>query len=196
MLYQELPSIESSPLDGWGRWLAPAVVLAAGASAALLLLTIALPVIAGAAVLAGLAGSAFIYWRAPAAAPAAEPLVVGPDYALLGTALGLSGDPVALTSGEGSVLLVNQAYRERFGGAVPPLQLAVGDDARQALDLAQTMAWRDGAGCVAAVEMTAGSSPVEVDRVGAGNDLLLWRFVRSAAPDPVAVATNRLRGRA
>jgi len=29
MLYQELPRIESTPLDGWGRWLAPALIFAA-----------------------------------------------------------------------------------------------------------------------------------------------------------------------
>ena len=195
MLYQELPSIEASPLDGWARWLAPVVVVAAAATAALLLLALGSPLVAGTAAVAGFAGAALMYRRAPATAPT-EPLVPGPDYALVGAALGLSSDPVALTSGEGSVLLVNQAYRERFGGAFAPLDLARGEEARQGLNLAQSMAWRDGAGCVAAVETSAGSSPVEVERAGASGDLLLWRFVKSAAPDPVAVATNRLRGHA
>jgi two-component system cell cycle sensor histidine kinase/response regulator CckA len=195
MLYQELPQIESTPLDGWGRWLAPALIVAAGISAALLLLLLRLPVPAGALVLAAVACAALVYARKPAA-PAQQPLVIGPDYALLGSALGLSGDPVALTSGEGSLLLVNQAYRDRFGGAVPPLDVAADEDAGRGLELAKTMAWRDGAGCVAAVETTAGPSPVEVERVGTGGDLLLWRFVRGTAPDPVTMAANRLRGRA
>jgi len=38
MLHQELPSIESTPLDGWGRWLAPALAAAAGLTAAVMLL--------------------------------------------------------------------------------------------------------------------------------------------------------------
>ena len=196
MLHQELPSIESTPLDEWGRWVAPALVGAAAATAALLLFVEGLALLAGTAVAAGLAGAAFAYFRTPAASAPAEPLVAGPDYALLGSALGLSSDPVALTTGEGSVLLVNAAYRERFGGARQPMDVAADEEARQGLKLAQAMAWRDGAGCVAAIDTCSGQSPIEVERVGSHDDLLLWRFVKSAAPDPIAVASNRLRGRA
>ncbi|WP_230558738.1 hypothetical protein, partial [Sphingomonas segetis] len=99
----------------------PALVGGAAASAAILLLLLGQPLIAGALTLAGAAAAAFAYLRTPANPAAAEPLVVGPDFALLGSALGLSSDPVALTTGEGSLLLVNGAYRERFGGAHPPL---------------------------------------------------------------------------
>ena len=74
-------------------------------------------------------------------------------------------------------------------------RLACGEDFCQ-LSGNDDMAWRDGAGCVAAVETLAGPSPVEVDRVGVSGDLLLWRFVKTSAPDPIAVAMNRLRGRA
>ena len=196
MLYQELPSIDSTRLDGWARWLTPALIVGAAISAALLLLVAGQTLPAGAFVVVGAAGAAIARWRAPHGSTPTEPLVVGPDYTLLGSALGLSSDPVALTTGEGSVLLVNAAYRERFGGARAPLDLAADDDAAQGLALAQSMAWRDGAGCVAAIETSAGQSPVEVERVGAQDDLLLWRFVKSAAPDPVAVASNRLTGRA
>ena len=196
MLYQELPSIESSPLDGWGRWMAPAVIVAAAATMALLLLLIGQPLIAAVLLLAGLGGAAWAAVRNPAPAAPKEPLVVGPDYGLLGSALGLSADPVTLTTGEGSVLLVNAAYRERFGGARPPIELAANEDARRGLELALTMAWRDGAGCVAGVETFAGTSPVEVERVGGNNDYLLWRFVRPSSPDPITAAANRLKGRA
>jgi two-component system cell cycle sensor histidine kinase/response regulator CckA len=195
MLYQELPPIESTPLDGWARWLAPAVIAGAGLTAALLLLLIGQALPAAIVLLVGCAAALFVYFRRPLEGTLGEPLATGPDYALLGSALKLSSDPVALTSGQGSLLVVNAAYRERFGGR-PPLELAANDDARQDLQLAQSMAWRDGAGCVAAVETHAGASPVEVERVGARDDLLLWRFVNPAAPDPVVLATNRLRGRA
>ena len=110
--------------------------------------------------------------------------------------MGLSSDPVALTTGEGSLLLVNAAYRDRFGSARPPLELGSDDDARQGLSLAQSMAWRDGGGCVAGIETTSGQTPVEVERVGTQNDLLLWRFVKASTPDPVTMAANRLHGRA
>ena len=196
MLHQELPTIESTTLDGWGRWLAPALIVGAAASAAVLLLMAGQPLVAGAVALLGLAAAAVVSMRSPSLPAPSEPLLLGPDYALLGSALGLSGDPVALTTGEGSLLLANAAYRERFGGTPPPLELAADDDAREGLTLARTMAWRDGAGCVAGIETTAGPTPVEVERVGTQNDLLLWRFVKTAAPDPVAANVGRLRGQA
>jgi two-component system cell cycle sensor histidine kinase/response regulator CckA len=196
MLYQELPQIESTPLDGCGRWVAPALIVAAALTLAMLVFAAGQPVIAAVLIVAGAAGAGFAYTRTTATPAPGEPLVIGPDYALLGSALGLSSDPVVLTNGEGSMLLANAAYRERFGGARPPLDLAVTEDARRGLELAQTMAWRDGAGCVAGIETEAGSTPVEVERVGANNDFLLWRFVKPAAPDPITSAANRLRGRA
>src|SRR5512146_594489 len=115
MLYQELPAIESTRLDRWGRWLAPALIVGAAATAALLLLVVGQAPIAGAILVAGLVLAAFAYLRSPVGPATTEPLVIGPDYALLGSALGLCGDPVALTTSEGSLLLVNLAYRERFG---------------------------------------------------------------------------------
>jgi two-component system cell cycle sensor histidine kinase/response regulator CckA len=196
MLYQDLPVIESTRLDGWGRWLAPALTAGAAATAALLLLLVGQPAVAGLMFVAGILLAAFAYLRSPLGPAPTEPLVIGPDYSLLGSALGLSGDPVALTTSEGSPLLVNLAYRERFGGAAPPLELASTDDARQGLNLALTMAQRDGAGCVAGIETKAGSTPVEVERVGIQSDLLLWRFVRAAAPDPITLTASRLRGQA
>jgi two-component system cell cycle sensor histidine kinase/response regulator CckA len=196
MLYQDLPSIESTPLDGWGRWLAPGLIVGAAATVAVLLLLLGEPKLALLVMAVGLAGGGFAYLRTPTDRAPTEPLVVGPDYALLGSALGLSGDPVALTTGEGSLLLVNAAYRERFGATRPPLDLAVNDDARQGLELAQTMAWRDGGGCVAGIETEAGPTPVEVERVGTRDDLLLWRFVKPTSPDPISLAASRLRGRA
>jgi two-component system cell cycle sensor histidine kinase/response regulator CckA len=197
MLYQELPRIESSPLDGWGRWLAPTLVAAAGVTAGLVFLLFGQGLIAALFVAAGLGAGALMYWRSSAAAPVqSAPLVAGPDYALVGAALGFIADPVALTTGEGSLLLVNSAYRERFGGARPPLELAANEDAREGLKLAQTMAWRDGAGCVAGIETAIGAMPVEVDRVGTHDDLLLWRFAKPGNPDPVTLAASRIRGRA
>jgi two-component system cell cycle sensor histidine kinase/response regulator CckA len=196
MLHQELPSIESAALDGWGRWIAPALIVAGSITIAVLLLIAGKPLVAAALVVLAAVAVAILFYRQPQPSRPSGPLVVGPDYALLGSALGLSTDPVALTTGEGSLLLVNAAFRERFGGARPPLELAADDDAAEGLKLAQTMAWRDGGGCVAAVETIAGATPVEVERIGTADNLLLWRFVRPGLPDPVAMAANRLRGRA
>jgi two-component system cell cycle sensor histidine kinase/response regulator CckA len=194
MLYQELPRIESTRLDGWERWLAPAVVAAAGLTIALLLLLVGQFLFAAAAVPGGLSAAAFVYLKSARDLPSNAPLVVGPDYSLVGSALGLSREPAALTTSEGSLLIVNSAYRERFGGTRPPLQLASDDQAREGLQLAKSMAWRDGAGCVAGIATDAGTSPVEVERVGSRGDLLLWRFPDPSPLDPLTSAVRRVQG--
>src|SRR5689334_4208303 len=147
MLYQELPSIESTPLDRWGRWLAPALIMGAALTAAILCVLWGKGTVAAALIGIGFVGAVVAYVRAPSAKGPVDALAVGPDFGLLGSALSLSSDPVALTSGEGSLLVVNSAYRERFG-TQPPIDVAASDDARTGLQLAQSMAWRDGAGCV------------------------------------------------
>ena len=194
MLYQELPRIESTRLDRWARWLAPAVILGAALTLALLLLLIGQSLFAAAAVVGGLSAAAFVYQRSPRQLAPDVPLIVGPDYSLVGSALGLSREPTALTTSEGSLLIVNAAYRERFGGTRPPLELASDDQARQGLQLAKSMAWRDGAGCVAGIATEAGISPVEVERVGSRGDLLLWRFPDPSPPDPLTSAVKRVQG--
>ena len=193
MLYQELPRIDSTPLDGWGRWLVSGLLAAFGVTIAVILLITGQLVFAAIALVIGLGAGAFAYAKSPAEAVAPEQFVGGPDYSLVGASLGLIVDPVALTSAEGSLLVVNPAYRERFGGA-PPMSLAANDEARQGLELALSMARRDGAGCVAGIETSAGLSPVEVDRVGASNDLLLWRFPQAPPPEPLAIAARRMDG--
>ncbi len=194
MLYQELPGIESSSLDGWGRWLAPALIGGAALTGSLLLGLIDEPLFAAIVLVAGIVLAIATYLLTRGAPVPAAAVLVGPDFALVGSALGLSSDPVALTSGEGSLLLVNSSYSERFGAARPPLELAANEEALQGLKLAQAMATRDGAGCVAGIETAAGAMPVEVERVGTHGDMLLWRFVKAAAPDPLTASANRLRG--
>jgi len=193
MLHEELPSIDSTPLDGWERWLVPALAAAAGLTAALIFLLLGQAVAAGLAFVAGIGLAVLLSRRSVPIRALEEPLVVGPDYSLVGAALGLSDDPVALTDGEGTLLVVNAAYRERFENT-PPAQLASTDEAIEALALARSMAWRDGAGCVAGVETRSGTSRVEVDRVGTLGDLLLWRFPSAPARDPLAVASGRIGG--
>jgi two-component system cell cycle sensor histidine kinase/response regulator CckA len=192
MLHQELPRIDSTPLDGWERWLAPALATAAGLTGAVILLFFDQKLVAGLVLLAGI-GLAVALSRRSLPVLVVDAPAAAPDYSLVGAALGLSDDPVALTDADGSLLIVNAAYRERFGTR-PPLQLATGDEASEALELARSMAWRDAAGCVAGVETDAGTTRVEVERVGALSDLLLWRFPLAPTRDPLAMATRRISG--
>jgi two-component system cell cycle sensor histidine kinase/response regulator CckA len=194
MLHQKLPRIDSTRLDGWGRWLTPALILGVALTVALVLLLVGQLLLAAIAVGGGLAGGALAYASAPKPAPPGESIVVTPDFSLLGSALGLSRDPTALSTSEGSVLIVNTAYRDRFGDNRPPLSLGLDDEARQGLELASTMAWRDGAGCVAGIATSAGVIPVEVERVGAHGEHLLWRFPQAPLPDPLMSAVKRVEG--
>ena len=126
--------------------------------------------------------------------PIGEPLSVGPDFSLVGSTIGLCAEPVALTSAEGSLLIANSAYRERFGGAFTPLDLGEDEDGRHGLNVAKTMAWRDGAGCATGVRTKTGTTAVEVERVGLSADLLLWRFPRPNQAAPLAIASRWLAG--
>ena len=193
MLYQELPSINSNPLERWERLLAPLVTAMAGATAATILLLVHQRLLAGAALLCGVAVAAALSTRRPASGLLPEQLLGGPDYSLAGSALGLCQDPAALTDADGALLIVNTAYRERFGNS-PPTQLASNEDARQGIKLAQSMAWRSGAGCVTAITTAAGTSPVEVKRAGTRSDLLIWRFPETSTVDPLKFAKRRLEG--
>jgi len=193
MLYQELPRIDSTPLDGWSRWLAPALIGAAALTAGVVMLLVGQMLVAIVMAGVGAVGAALSLRNSAPSNVVSTPIVGGPDYSLVGSALSLSRDPVALTNREGSLLVVNTAYRERFG-TTPPSEVAANDEARQGLELAQSMAWRDGAGCVAGIETKAGLSPVEVDRAGAQTDLLLWRFPATPLPDPLAVSIRRIEG--
>jgi two-component system cell cycle sensor histidine kinase/response regulator CckA len=197
MLQQELPLLESRPVHGASRWLIPAIAVASA--------------LTGAAVLwvAGGATAAILFMVICAVAfpsaiiarrknrtdtPDLEQLVAAPDFSLVGSILGLTRDSAALTDADGTLLAANADYRDRFNGR-PPDRLPADSDSEQALAAARTMAWRDGGGCATGIATEAGSFALEVDRVGARNDLLLWRFLKPAPTDPIALASSRLRSR-
>jgi two-component system cell cycle sensor histidine kinase/response regulator CckA len=194
MLYEELPSNDVTALDGGSRLLLPGLVAGAALTAATLLWLLGLPSLAGIVAAVGLVAVPVVGLlqkrseRAPAGA-----IHASPDYSIIGSALSLSSEPAALTDGEGKLLIANRAYRDRFAGT-PPLGLASDEDSSQSLQLVRSMAWRDGGGCAAGVATASGPIAVEAEKVGAGGDLLLWRFPRPAPPDPAMIAAKRLAG--
>ncbi|MGI8704880.1 MAG: response regulator [Sphingomicrobium sp.] len=196
MLQQELPLLDSRPVDGASRWLVPVIAVASALTGAGLLW------IAGAATAAllflGVCAVAFpavLLLRRPSApAPDLDQLVAAPDYSLVGAMLALTDNPAALTDSDGTLLAANSAYRERFDASRPD-KLPTDDESAQSLAAARTIAWRDGGGCAAGIATQAGAFALEVERAGARSDLLLWRFLTPAPTDPVAVAADRLRGR-
>jgi two-component system cell cycle sensor histidine kinase/response regulator CckA len=194
MLYQELPRIEAVQPRRIGRWIGPAIVFGATLSLGMVLLVLGLSLLSAAVVLGGAAAALFGLFRRSRPATGGEAIVAGPDYSVAGAALAHFGEPAVLTTEDGSLLIANAAYRERFGGARPPLELGADADGEQGLAMAKTMAWRDGAGCVAGISTAGGTVPVEVERTGAREDLLLWRFPEPPPPDALALAMRRVEG--
>ncbi|MGH6783988.1 MAG: PAS domain-containing protein, partial [Sphingomicrobium sp.] len=161
---------------------------------AILLLLAGQPLLGGAAAVGGAIAAAIAGRSVRESGGAGPGLAAGPDFSLVGSAMGLAREPAALTDGEGRLLIANAAYRERFGSARPPLGLASDEGSRQGLEAARAMAWRDGAGCAAGIETEAGAVPVEVERIGASGSHLLWRFPDLASADPLTLAARRAQG--
>jgi two-component system cell cycle sensor histidine kinase/response regulator CckA len=195
MLHSQLAAIDAQPLAGGTRWLLPALAAAAAVSAALLLWLAGEPRMAGAVVLGGLILVAALsaLERRTKLTALVQPVEL-PDYAMIGSALALAGDAAALTNGEDHLVMANALYRERFGGAYGPMTLGADDNARDLLSTARDMAWRDGAGCAGGIATAKGNIQVEVERVGAGGNLLLWRFPRPAQPDLLTLAARGVAG--
>jgi two-component system cell cycle sensor histidine kinase/response regulator CckA len=107
--------------------------------------------------------------------------------------LALCEEPAAITSQDGALLVANEAYRIRFD-AVPPLKLSADEESNQSVLTAVSMAWRDGAGCVAGVATLAGTTAVEVQRAGLRKDLLLWRYPNAPSADPLALTVQGISG--
>ena len=193
MLQGEIERIASPGRDRLSTFLLPALLIGAALTVLALAVSVgqwqiglAVAVIIGLAVL-------WIYRPVRQVPLVAGPLVSAPDYSVVGAALNLSNDPAALTSSEGSLLNANGAYRDLFGSA-PPLSLGRGEEGTKLLEMARSMASRDGAGCVAGVDLAAGKSAVEVERVGLANQLLLWRFPQPKAIDTQTFASRWLSG--
>ncbi|MEJ7776657.1 MAG: response regulator [Sphingomicrobium sp.] len=197
MLQQDLLSIEAHPLDRAGALLVPAVAVAAALTGAALAWIVGFPLIALAVAALGAAALvALLATRSRTPAVDLAMAVGGPDFSVVGAALELSKDAAAITDADGSLLLANPAYRERFAGASAPGKLAIDEESAQGLATARQMAWRDGGGCVAGINTGNGPVAVEVERIGARGDLLLWRFPQTDGENPVALVAARIRGHA
>jgi len=194
MLQQQLPLLDSEA-GAFPRWLAPAVAGAAGLSAAALLWIggahIAALVVLGFAVL----GAALLAFKKASSGPAVDltGIAAAPDFSIIGSILALTGDAAAVTSSEGALLAANPAYRELFESR-PPDKLPADGDSTQSLGAARTMAFRDGGGCAAGIVTEGGTFALEVERIGARGDLLLWRFLKPVPADPVKMMASRISG--
>ncbi|MFC7537438.1 response regulator [Sphingomonas sp. GCM10030256] len=194
MLHARLAAIEAEPLPRGESWLVPVLVAAGLGSLAVLALVAGQPLAAallGAAAPLGALVAWALFRRSPAQAAMAVP--VQSDYSLVSSSLALCPDPAALTASDGQLIAANTAYRERFPGSPVPLAVGADDDAALSLGAAQALAWRDGTSSADGIATAQGPAKVEVERVGARGDQLLWRFHRPAR-DMIATVTGRILG--
>jgi two-component system cell cycle sensor histidine kinase/response regulator CckA len=149
-------------------------VLAALASAALLLWAVRSPLFAG-AFLAGLigAGGLLLLLRPKAAAGEMTGDAAAPDVALLRDALDGAGGAAALTDGEGNLVCANRTWASWFGAEGLPRTLA----------RAAPTARRDGAAPIPPIQIDGHAYQGEVRLAGAGEEMLLWRLGRAEQDD-------------
>jgi two-component system, cell cycle sensor histidine kinase and response regulator CckA len=194
LLYEQFDLAEAEPLSGGLRWLVPALVAAAAVSGAAVYLLLG-PQIYTALFLAVpilMLVAAFFFDRRGARRVEVAPLIL-PDLALVGSAIGLSQDAVAMTEAGGALKSVNAAYKASFGQK-PPLELGKGKQAGKAIAGLVEAARRDGEASMAEIPLANGPAAISLTRAGANGDLLLWRIVGAAAPDMLAVAAKRVSG--
>jgi two-component system cell cycle sensor histidine kinase/response regulator CckA len=194
MLYEQFDLAEAEPLRGGLRWLVPALVAAAAASGALLFFLIGQQLY-GALFLAGFVAmlvAAFVIDRRGSKRVESPPLIL-PDLQLVGSALALSGDPVAMTGPDGALKSVNPAYKAAFGQK-SPLELGKNKQAAKAIAALAETAQQQGEANQPDVVLANGPATVSITRAGANHDLLLWRFIGAAPPDVLAATARRVSG--
>nr|WP_246167578.1 response regulator [Sphingomonas piscis] len=176
---------------GLARWAYWGTAAGAALSVAAILWLLQQPLLAaGAALMVG-AGAAALSLRRPSFGVSPAMLQDGPDFSIVASALRLCAEPAILTTAQGTLLNANAAYRDRFGSAAPG-KLAVDEEGAHSIELARSMAVRDGAGCAAGIGTGDGRTSIEVERVGTQGDFLLWRFPRQRSAETQHVISRWL----
>ena len=91
-----------------------------------------------------------------------------------------TAEPLAVTDRDGRLVCANRAYQETFDGLPTPPGLPLDEAGIAALGSAGRMAWRDGSGTVERLAAQGTALAVTVQRAGALDDMLVWRFTRAA----------------
>jgi two-component system cell cycle sensor histidine kinase/response regulator CckA len=195
LLYEQLDLADAEPLEGGLRWLIPGLVAAAAASGALLFYLVGQSLFAG-LFLAGFVAmlvAAFVIDRRAPASVEIVPLLV-PDLELVGMAMGLSADAAALSDEDGKVQAINPSFKVRFGAARAPFEVGENEEAGRSLMQLRDTALRDGVARIDDLPVEGGSARVQVSRVGARKNLLLWQFGGATQADPIDVAAKSVAG--
>jgi two-component system cell cycle sensor histidine kinase/response regulator CckA len=194
VLHEDIAALDAQPLDRGWRWLVPALLAAAAASGAVLFMLAGEPMFAAvfaAALVAMLVGGFVVERRAVAAIEPERPPQA--DLSLVGAAIALVDDAVAVTDASGGLVLANRPYVLRFSSDASPIELGE-SEVSELLSALRAKALRDGR--AEGVDMVIGGRPsvVQVKRTGGAGDLLMWRFLPVAGPDLLTFAAKRIAG--
>ena len=175
----------------------PLFILAAAASAGLLLWAVDDRIFAGAflAALLGVGAVLLLARRGARPAAAVDEEAGRADARLLRAALDGAGPSLALalTDAEGRLVVANAAWGRWFGGGTPPSAIADTPGQNELLAATARAARRDGAATVEGVAVNGRLLRGEARAAGEG-DHLLWSFSGSDGPDLVAEARRMING--
>ena len=148
----------------------------AGVLAALLILW----AVGDATVAACFAGAGLVAGGAVVAArrlfPPASNASGEPDWSVARSLAADLPDAVAVTDRAGRLVCANDRYEALFEGLPTPPGLPLAEAATARLASAGRLAWRDGRGVADGFAVRGIALTVAIERVGAEEDLLLWRF--------------------
>ncbi|MBX7526656.1 response regulator [Qipengyuania sp. 1NDH10] len=116
---------------------------------------------------------------APRFAPkSSEEVLAQPDWSVTAAAIENRRRGVAVVDRANRLTCSNATYEKWFGADLAPHQLPFDEDAQTRIAEAARQAWRDGyAKCgELAMEVGGSSYKLKIERVGRGEDYLVWRF--------------------
>jgi two-component system cell cycle sensor histidine kinase/response regulator CckA len=171
------------------------IALAVLASAGALWLVTGQPVVA-AAFTGGVMVVALLVRLGFALRPEPElPEFASPDWSVTHAAIESDAQAVAITDRAGRLVCANSRFTEVFGSSAPP-RLALDKPGSDAAEEAARKAWRDGAAQVERVLATSGGEwTLAVQRIGRGEDHLVWRLSPVLRQDIVAEMVGHLAGK-
>ena len=136
--------------------------------------------------LAVLAAGGWALARRPSADPAAVSDGASHDWSVTAAAIDQPGTAIAITDRANRLVCANPLYESTFGSSHAPPRLALDGAAAEALTMAARTAWRDGEAGEVPIAGPGGGWTARVQRAGAAEDHLIWRFVAAAPPDRLA----------
>ncbi len=173
------------------------LVLGAGMAASLALLWL---VTGQAAAVAGFAGGLValgalgwaVFARRPQEAVAEYAL---PDWSVTVAAIERPDLAIAITDRAGRLVCANPLYEQWFSAAHAPPRMPVDNASLERLAKAARSGWRDGTGNADLIENASGRWRAVAQRIGRGDDFLVWKIAPIEAADLVGDLVRQLGGK-